>query len=345
MTVYRQVNYMVNADYGFNQQNIVNIRLNGTDYEKLANQIRGLAGVSRVGGISHSLGTWADGASDYKRNQEDDLFVIRDFSVDENYLLNLEVPLIAGTNFEAGADRQVILNEKALESFGFERAADAVGQKIFMGDSTELIIAGVVKNFNFRPLSYEIGPVVFRYDPRSISILSAKIVGDAAPLLSSMEAIWKKNDPRIFDARVLSDEIDASYEEAGFFDIVTIVGYITVVAIVLACLGMLGMAMYATQTRIKEIGVRKVMGATVPDILLLLSKSFIFLIGIAVVIGAPVSVFLGNQFLSLYAYKVNITVGLISTGVLFLVVLGTGIICSQTIRAATTNPLKSLRYE
>ncbi len=99
------------------------------------------------------------------------------------------------------------------------------------------------------------------------------------------------------------------------------------------------------QTRIKEIGVRKVMGATVPDILFLLSKTFLIVIGISVAIGVPISYFLGDMFLNMYAYKIPVTPWMILSGILFLVILAMIMIASQTIRAATTNPVKSLRYE
>jgi putative ABC transport system permease protein len=215
-----------------------------------------------------------------------------------------------------------------------------------MNDSTQLSIVGVVQDFNFRPLNYQIGPVVFRYDPQGVSILTARINSDnSKAVIAQIGAVWNKLDTRPFEWMMVSDEIDKAYEDAGFLDIVSIVGYITVVAITLACLGILGMAMYMAQTRIKEIGVRKVMGATVPDILFLLSKTFFMIIGISVVIGVPVSYFLGNMFLETYAYKIPITPWLILSGILFLITLALLMIGSQTIRAATTNPVKSLRYE
>lgn len=346
MTIYSQINYMLEADYGFDDQNLVNVRLGALEFEKFATEIETISGVESVGGVSHSLGTWADGASDYKRNLEDELFVMRDFSVDENYLKNLKVDMVAGSHFQSGRERQVILNETALEKFGFDRPIDAIDQIIFMDDSTQLSIVGVVPDFNFRPLSYEIGPVVFRYDPQGISILTARInPNNTKTVIAQMGATWKKLDTRPFEWMMVSDEIDKAYEDAGFFDILSIVGYITIVAITLACLGILGMAMYMAQTRIKEIGVRKVMGATVPDILFLLSKTFLIVIGISVVVGVPISYFLGDMFLNMYAYRIPVTPWMILSGILFLVFLAMVMIASQTVRAATTNPVKSLRYE
>ena len=144
---------------------------------------------------------------------------------------------------------------------------------------------------------------------------------------------------------MMDHEIDEAYSVSGFTDIVKIVGYIAFLAITLACLGMLGMAMYAIQTRVKEIGVRKVMGASVYQITLLLSASFALLIGIAVLLAVPASFYMGDLFLSNYAYRITITPWVLLFGVVLVLVLGLITICSQTMRAAAANPVKSLRYE
>ncbi len=128
-------------------------------------------------------------------------------------------------------------------------------------------------------------------------------------------------------------------------DILNIVGYISFLAVVLACLGMLGMAMYSTQTRMKEIGVRKVMGASSEHITLLLSRSFLVLMGIASIVAIPIGYFFGSQFLNTYAYKIDISPLLIFSGIFIVGLLGIITICSQTWRAASSNPVKTLRYE
>ena len=128
-------------------------------------------------------------------------------------------------------------------------------------------------------------------------------------------------------------------------DIVVIVGYITFLVISLACLGMLGMAMYSSQIRTKEVGIRKVMGASAIDVVLLLSKSFLVMIGIALLIGIPVSIVLGEIFLQDFAYKIQITPLLIVFSAAIIVGLGLLIIWSQTVKVAMSNPVKWLRHE
>ncbi len=345
ITVYRQVDYMTSADYGIREEGIMNVRLQGNDFEKFSTAIGGVPGVVQVAGISHSLGTWADGASDYRRSREEDPFVMRDFSVDENYLRNIDASFAAGSNFVDGDRNAVVINEKALSLFGFDDAVSAINQTIVLGDSTELMIKGVAKNFHFRPLSYEIGPVAFRYDPQNIGLLSVMVSGEDKLVAARIEALWKKLDMRPFEWAMMEHEIDQAYDDAGFRDIVSIIGYITVIAVTLSGLGMLGMVMYATEARVKEVGVRKILGAGVRDVLLLLSGSFFIMVAIAVTIGIPVSILLGNIFLETYAYKVPVSVWTIAAGASGLLIVTALIVGSQTVRAARSNPVNALRHE
>lgn len=342
---------MVTSDYGINDKNILNIRLQGMEFAKLANEVRSLPGIVAVGGVSHRLGTWSDRSGDYKRNMDAEPFVMRDFVVDDNYIRSLGIKFLAGQNFdpaEEGAnEKHVILNEQALRLFNFDDPVSAIGQAIYVDDSVMLSVIGVMKDFHFRPLSYQIGPVAFRYNPAQLGYLSAQIVsGEKETVIASLESIWRKLDPvHAIEWKMMEDEIDDAYAQAGFIDILNIVGYISFLAVSLACLGMLGMAMYSTQTRIKEIGIRKVMGATSGEITLLLSKSFLVLMAIAGIVAVPVGYYFGNQFLETYAYKIEITPLLLFSGVLLVGGLGFLTICSQTLKAASANPVNSLRYE
>jgi putative ABC transport system permease protein len=144
---------------------------------------------------------------------------------------------------------------------------------------------------------------------------------------------------------MMSDEIDEAYTDSGFVDVVKIVGYIAFLAVTLACLGMLGMAMYATQTKVKEIGIRKVMGASSWEVVFLLSKAFLILIAIAAFIGTPLGYLMGDLFLDSYAYKSPISFGVLISGVAIMGILGALVIGSQTWKAAADNPVNALRYE
>jgi putative ABC transport system permease protein len=170
--------------------------------------------------------------------------------------------------------------------------------------------------------------------------------GSKDKLIAALSPIWKKTDPvHILQYSLMRDDIDDAYVASGFTDVLKIMQYISFLSIILACLGMLGMVMYNTQLRVKEVSVRKVMGASVKDVTVLLSRSFIWLIGTGVVIGIPLSYLLGNLILQNFAYKISNGIWLIAAGVLITGLLGLITICTQTIKAALSNPVKNLRTE
>jgi putative ABC transport system permease protein len=351
LVIYNQIDYTLSKSYGINETNTLNVRLQGTDWQKFSNEASKVPGIVRIGGVSHPLGTWEDRSSDYRRNISDEPFVMRDFLVDNNYIDNLELSFISGKNFdplkEGEIESHVILNEKALTKFGFTEPISATGQTIYTDDSVMLSVIGVVKDFHFRPLSYEIGPIALRYNTKDLSYMSARIVpGQEAAVRAHLEAIWKRLDPvHKFEAKMMEEEIDEAYTRGGFSDFLKIISYVCFLAITLACLGMLGMAMYATQTRIKEIGIRKVMGADAWQVVMVLSRSFLWLIAIAIVVGAPLGYMLGSMFLENYAYRIPISFSLMFSGIFTVVILGMLTIVSQTWKAAGVNPVNSLRYE
>ncbi|MBL7861663.1 MAG: ABC transporter permease [Cyclobacteriaceae bacterium] len=349
--VYQQIDYMVSSDYGIQQKNNLNLSLKGVPFEKIANEIRNIPGVVRVGGVSHKLGTFADGSDDYKRSKDEKTIVIRHFMVDNHYIENLSLTFLAGHNFreedQTGREREVILNETAITQLGFEQPLDAIGETIYAGDTLVLRIIGVVKDFHFRPMNNKIGPLALRYNTHAINYLSAHIESSQKEsIILSLQAIWKNFDAvHPMEYAMMEDEIDDAYRQSGMSDVLVILGYITFLIISLSCLGMLGMAMYAAQVRVKEVGIRKVMGASVMDVVLLLSKSFMALIGIAMLIGVPVSYFAGQAFLEGFAYRIQISPAMVIMAILLIVGVGLVIVWSQTIKVATSNPTKWLRNE
>jgi putative ABC transport system permease protein len=351
LVIYNQIDFMMKADYGFDQKDKLNVNLQGIAFEKIANDLRGLSGVESVGGVSHPIGTYNSRNSNYKRNPADEAFGMKEFMTDDNFIENLKLTFLAGKNFnpdnQQGLEKHIILNEIALTHFGFENPVSAIGETVYLNDSIMLQVIGVVKDFHFRPLDSKIEPLGFRHNINQLTYLSVQInPAQKEAVVASMKTIWKKYEPNhLMDYAVMEEEIDDAYRQSGMQDILLIVGYITFLAVVLACLGMLGMAMYATQIRIKEVGVRKVMGASVSDVVILLSKSFLFLIGIAVVIGTPISFAIGTVFLDTFAYKIQISPLIIATGIFIITGLGLVIVCSQTIKTAASNPVKWLRYE
>jgi putative ABC transport system permease protein len=351
LVIYNQVDYMLKKDYGINEKDIMNIRLQGRDFDKLSTAAQSVPGVISTGGLSHPLGTWEDRSSDYKRNAGDEQFTMRDFIVDANYMRNIEATFLAGRNLSVTAvgseGSEVILNEKALQMFQLKDPVSAIGESIYVNDTVMLEVVGVVEDFNFRPLSYEIGPVAFRNVKSEFQWLSMRITaGQEEGVRAIMADIWKRLDPvHPFEANMMDEQIDTAYQEAGFQDLLTIVAYVSFLAVTLACLGMIGMSMYATQTRVKEIGIRKVMGASSSQVTYLLSRSFLFMIIVALIIGVPLGYLLGEQYLTLYAYKIDVSPSILLCGIGMIVLLGVVCVGSQTWRAAEANPVQSLKYE
>ena len=351
LMIYFQMKFLQKADYGINDKNILNVRLQGNNYEKLAVKLWSVPGVRQIGFVSHSLGTFQDYSDDYKRQNTDVSFVMRDFRADANFIANLQIQFAAGKTFSPdlpdGRESEVILNEKALSLFGFKSAGEAIGQQIYAADSNTLNVVGVIKDFHFRPMNYEVGPLAFRYRPADFQSMSIAFEpGNKDKVVAALSPIWKEMDPvHPLQFNLMRDEIDEAYTISGFTDVLRIMQYVAFLSIVLACLGMLGMVMYNTQLRVKEISVRKVLGASVKEVTVLLSRSFMWLIGIGVSIGIPLSYLLGNLFLQNFAYKISYGTALIFAGVLITCLLGLITICSQTVIAAMANPAKSLRTE
>jgi putative ABC transport system permease protein len=351
LMIYFQMRYILNADYGVNDKDILNVRLIGNGPDKLAGETRSIAGVKQIGFVSHSLGTFQDLSDDYKRKPGDEAFEMRDFRADANFISNLKISFAAGRNFSEGLSKdkesEIILNETALSLFGFKSPSDALNQQVYVSDSIPLNVVGVVKDFHFRPMNYKIGPLAFRYRPSSFQIMSVAIEpGSKDRVMASLSPIWKGIDPvHPLQADLMRDEINDAYVTSGFTDVLKIMQYISFLSIVLACLGMLGMVMYNTQLRTKEVSLHKVMGASVKDVTVLLSRSFMWLILIGVLIGMPLSYLLGNLFLQNFAYKITNGSWLILVGAVIISLLGLITICSQTIKAALSNPVKNLRSE
>ena len=162
--------------------------------------------------------------------------------------------------------------------------------------------------------------------------------------LAFIENKWKDIDKiHTYEYQFFDEQLANSH--AIFGDLISIVGFISILAVSIACLGLLGMATYTAETRLKEIGIRKVMGASVKSILLLLSRGFIILLGIAILIGGPLAYFINNLWLELFAYRVNFGINIFGSAILIMLILGLLTVGSQTLRAALTNPSVTLRDE
>jgi len=273
--------------------------------------------------------------------------------VDESLLQTLGIQSMAGRlfskEFPGDTNARIILNQQAIKDLGFSSPQEAVGGKVkfdWRGETYTWAIIGVVKDFHFQDLHVPISPYAFQLNNRpyyNYLIVHAK-ASNVASLLSSVSATWHKLNPNEpFEYSFIDEDFQKNYEAET--RLTAIVGYFTVIAILISCLGLFGLATFSAEQRIKEIGVRKVLGASVTGIVTLLSKDFLKLVAISIVIASPAAWWIMNKWLQDFAYRTNIswTVFVITTITALLIALIT--ISFQAIRAAIVNPVKSLRTE
>lgn len=349
--LYNQLNLFVKADHGFNMSNIITIRLNNTPYETLQQVLAQYANLQNIAAASHLPATGTTYGDDFKRNPDDpEPLNLEYFYVDPNYVENIGLQLIAGRNFDPAGKKtnrnNIILNQQAVKKFNFKTPDDAVGKILYAPrDSAEFHIIGVVKDYNHQVLMAQVSPMALRYDSGQMNLLQVHYTGSRESAVKNIEAAWAKVNPSFkIDHRDMEEEIRSFYKTL-FSDIVNVVGVIAFIAICIACLGLLGMATYAIEVRQKEISIRKVLGSKNGQLVLLLSKGFIWMLVIAIGLAIPAAWFINNLWLQLIAYHTTLDIYVISTGVGIVVLLGLLTIGSQTLRAALANPVDALRNE
>jgi putative ABC transport system permease protein len=348
INVYREVNYVMNADYGFKTKNIINVDLQGNNYATIRQALLQVKGVEGISASSHSMGTTKDMAVDVRLDEKNDKFRVRDFTIDEFYLDNFKLNLVAGENFKKNNlvrnEDGILVNESFIKYFNLPGYAGSVGKRIILGDTEMVTIKGVIKDFNFQPLTKAILPVIFRYNIADITQLNITLnEADAGETLRRLNKVWKSIDAENgFRYSFIIDELQKAYSQ--YESIPELLTIITIISVIVAGLGLLGLASFSLKQRIKEISIRKVMGASMAELSLLLSKSFLRLIFIGLLIGMPIAIYLDRFFMKDFAYRVNSFWGyILATALLCLIVfLSIGI---QIIRTARINPVKSLRTE
>jgi putative ABC transport system permease protein len=350
--IYSQFRHYLDFEYGFNAKNVVNISLQGNDHRRVMQEFLTVSGVASVSASDIIPATNVQNGMSL-RVAGSDVEYTR-FGVlltDDNFLGNLGLSLVAGENMKVSGDsasRFVLVNEAAVRALGYADASDIVGKMLQpKGGTEELTVVGVTKDFQHTALANEDGvtPVVLRYQPGSFGYVSVRMATNTIPsTLTRLETRWKTIDPvNAFRYNFYEDQLDAMYR--GFFDVVSILGFIAFLAVVIACLGLLGMAMYTVERRRKEVGIRKILGAGDSSIVVLLSTSFLKVLGVAICIGGPLSYFVNNLWLESLPNRVGFGVGTVLVGVVTLLVLGLVTIGTQTLKASRSNPVQILKMD
>ena len=351
IVIYNQLTLFVHQDHGFNMRSNILVRLNHTSYQALKTELSRYNNITSVSAASHIPAAGTSHGQGFKRKLEDPEWTnLGYFLVDENYLENMNVKLLAGSFF---ADKNgesnknfIVINQQAVQKFQFNSDMDALNQEIiFQGDSSRRTIIGVVKDYNHNDLFQAIKPMALMYDPERFNLLQVAYAGTYDNAVKTIEKSWAAVNPGLkIDYKEVESEIN-QYYEIFFGDIVKVLGFISVLAILISCLGLLGMATYTTETRIKEISIRKVLGSSGTALVLLLSKGFLTMLGLAIVLGVPAAYFINNLWLNLIAYHTSLDLAAISIGVFILILFGVLTIGSQTIRATFVKPVENLKGE
>jgi putative ABC transport system permease protein len=358
LVVFKQLNFFRNANMGLDKENVLviaNSNRLGSSEESFRQTISQMAGVSNAS-IANSIPTGNLFGDSYIPDQNGEQQVAKDinltsFIIDYDFIPTLKIQVLKGRNFsrDFSDSLSVILNEEAAKQIGWK---DPVGQRIqYPGGNNEwYTVIGVAKDFNVQSLQTAMIPfALFHTSSRSYDLGTTFMMvrmkpGDINNTLSTIESKWKTFVPgQPFDYNFLDASFDALYRSEQRMG--SIFGIFTGLSLFIACLGLFGLSAYIAERRIKEIGVRKVLGASVPGVVTLLSKDFLKLTLVAAVIAFPIAWWWMNKWLEDFAYRINInwTVFLIAGLCTLIIALLT--VSFQAIKAAIANPVKSLRTE
>jgi putative ABC transport system permease protein len=349
VTLYQQTHYMLEKDYGFNFENIVNIQLQGNDYRLVQAELGRQEGVvsASVSGVVPGLAS--NRQYNVRQTAGGEANIVRVIDVDQGFIDNFGLTLLAGRNFagdlESGDGNQVVVNETLVRFYGYGAPADAVGQTLVLNDNRTVQIIGVVRDFHYRDLREPIGPFLLHFIPGRLRYLNLRLRDeDGAATIARLQAAWEAIDPLHPMAYQFQDE--ALVENYGqYSDLLKVTGLLGVLSLSIATLGLLGIAALSAENRMKELGIRKVMGATDWSVLLLLARNFMTLLGIATVLAAPFAWYVSSQVLNGFAYRVESPLAAVVLGTLLMLGSGSIAVGSQAVRAAKVRPVLALRYE
>ncbi|MEM8507370.1 MAG: ABC transporter permease [Bacteroidota bacterium] len=358
LLIFSQLNYLMEKEYGFNQDHVINLKLQGIDHGTLADELSKNPSIQGISASSFVPGTggYSGGVLIKNRFSESQSDVASSFiAIDQNFIPNLKIPLKAGTNFPSSmpknSEEYVILNEAAARLLGHNEPKAVVGETILLGeDQTPVEVIGLTANFIYDLLmeAEPTDPLIMRYLPHEFAYLNIRYAPTASTksIISYIEHKWKSMDKvHSLKYNIYEDELKGT--NAIFSDIIYIFGFVSFLTITISMLGLLGIAAFTAVSKRKEISIRKVHGAQAKNITYLLSKGFLPLFIIAVLVTVPLSYFVNVLWLEAFAYKVNFSPWIFIIGVGIMFTTGFGTILSQTLSAAndTTSLLKRLKEE
>lgn len=356
LIVYAELRYLNNHDLGFKKDQMLIINFEGDrqvsqNIDAIKQAIANQPGVGSVaasravpGEFLPNAGTNIETANGTMINKGPLIY-----EIDFDFIPTLQIPMAAGRNysraFTTDSTQALLINEATARLFGYANPADAVGKKFAQWGRQGTII-GVVKDFHFRSLHTKVEPLALRYGmPPDLNRIIVSVKGNqVAATLAAIEKTWKSVAPqRPFLYYFLDEEFNQQYQSEQHF------GYLfslfSFLAIFIACLGLFGLATFTAQQRTKEIGIRKVLGASVANIVVLIAQDFMRLVIIAIVIAVPLCVLVMNRWLNDFAYRVSISPGIFAATAAIALFIALTAISWQSVKAALANPVRAIKNE
>jgi len=345
----------MNQPLGFDKDAIVNVpfRPDSTG-SKLTDYLRQqLLQVNGVQAVSFSSNTPVEDDNnkftslkfDHAIKDEDFQAIVK--FADEEYVPTYKLQLVAGRNLQpSDMTREFLVNESFVKSLGLKKPEDILNKEVSIwGDIIKCPVVGVVKDFNNRSLRQSVAPLIIAtnqtmYRQASIKLATTNI----SSTMQSIKKIWQQTFPDyVYEYKFLDDKIASFYKQEN--QLSELYKIFASIAIFLSCLGLYGLASFMAVQRIKEVGIRKVLGATSANIVYLFSKEFIILIAIAFAIATPIAWYYMHQWLQNYAYRIDVSWMIFLAGGITAIIIALATISFQAIKAAVANPVKSLRTE
>lgn len=351
MVIIKQVNFVQQKNIGYDKSNIIHFNKEGKlneNAESFTAELRKIPGVVNASSVQQNVMQKGNGSSTYGIDWPGKTpGVMIDFAVrtvDYDLVETLGMHVIDGRSFSkayGAEDKGLILNETAVKLMGLK---EPVGTKVNMWREDKTII-GVVKDFHITSLHEAISPVVLRFEPERTSTFMVKIAPrKERETIAKIEELYKKFNPGyLFEYRFLDELYQAQYISEQRVSVIS--KYFAALAIIISCLGLFGLATFNAEVRTKEIGIRKVLGASVSNLMVMLSRDFVLLIIIAMMIGFPLAWIAMNAWLDGFAYRINIGADVFIIAGVALVLLTLLTVSYQSLKAALMNPVKSLRTE
>ena len=355
LIIVQQMNYFMNRPLGFDKDAIVNVpfRPDSTGGKLTGYLKQQLLSVSGVQAVSFSSNTPVEDDNDMwtsfkfdRALKEADFKAITKFA-DHEYLPAYKLQLVAGRNLQpSDPTREFLVNESLVKSLGFKNPEDILNKEISMWDDRiKCPVVGVVKDFNVRSLRHDLAPLLITTNVTMYRQVAIKLA--TTNISSTMQAVkkaWEQTFPDyVYEYRFLDDKIESFYKQES--QLSQLYKIFAAIAIFLSCLGLYGLVSFMAVQRVKEVGVRKVLGASVSSVIYLFSKEFIILVAIGFGIASPIAWYFMDRWLQDYVYRVNISWWIFLLGGISAVVIALITVSFQAVKAALANPVKSLRTE